>query len=59
MELWKQRYLRKAQLREVQAVAMEMSAVYEASMRMTLSATVVVFDKFHEVKMLQCLFHFI
>ncbi|MEI6376624.1 MAG: hypothetical protein WCO97_05470 [bacterium] len=33
MELWKPRYLRKAQRRTVQAVAMDMSAVYEASMR--------------------------
>jgi len=29
-----------------------MSAAYEASMRMTLPAAVVIFDKFHEVRML-------
>ncbi|OBQ27705.1 MAG: hypothetical protein AN487_24470, partial [Anabaena sp. CRKS33] len=41
-----------AQRRAVQAVAMDMSAAYEASVRMTLPAAVVVFDKFHVVKML-------
>ena len=52
LELWKPRKLRKAQRSAVQAVAMDMSAVYEASMQMTLPAAVVVFDKFHEVKIL-------
>jgi transposase len=43
---------REAQRRAVQAVAMDMSAAYEASVRMALPAAVVVFDKFHVVKML-------
>jgi len=41
-----------AQRSAVQAVAMDMSAAYEASVRMTLPQAVVVFDKFHVVKML-------